>query len=156
MKKHRVTVDKKALVHEMAGNGHSHEAIASKLGISSKTVERRYRKELMDGATDKHQAVMERLQQQATSGSKSAPAAAQRMFLARARGFGNNLPSRLTVQHQFAGPTQRPRVLLPDNGKGLNVKYMDPSDQVQIYDPANPPPEVLLLEGPKKPVVSED
>src|SRR5580692_9731651 len=122
MKKHRVTVDRKTLVHEMAGYGHTHEAIASRLKISSNTLERRYRNELLDGATDKHQAVMERLQQQAASGSKSAPAAAQRMFLARARGFGNNLPSRLTVQHEYAGPPSRVVVRIPDNGRDPDLK----------------------------------
>jgi hypothetical protein len=156
MRKHKVTTSKKEDVKRMAGNGHTHEAIANSIKISVSTLERRYRKELLEGATEKHQAVMERLQQQAVSGSKSAPAAAQRMFLARARGFGNNLPSRMTVQHEFAGDRRPVRVLLPDNSRNPDVKLMEPGSQVQIYDPKNPPPEVLLLEGPKKPAVSED
>ena len=94
MKKHKVTACKREDVMRMAGNGHSQEAIASLLKISSKTLTRRYKNELMDGETIKHEAIMSRLQQQGASNSKSSPAAQQRMFLARARGFGNNLPSK--------------------------------------------------------------
>jgi hypothetical protein len=148
MKKHKVTACKREDVMRMAGNGHSQEAIASLLKISSKTLTRRYRKELMDGATLKHEAIMSQLQQQGASNSKSAPAAQQRMFLARARGFGNNLPSRLAVAHEYAGKPVRRVAYLPDNGRNPNVKLMDGS-QVQIYDPANPPP--LLLEHHPKP-----
>ena len=142
-KKHNATQERKETVQKLAGNGHTHEAIASLLNISTKTLTRRYRKQLLDGATLKHEAVMSRIQQQGASGSKSAPAAAQRMFLARARGFGNNLPSRLTVQHQYSGPPVRPVVYLPDNGRNPGVKLMDPSSNVRIYDPKNPPPMML-------------
>jgi hypothetical protein len=135
MKKHKVTACKKEDVMRMAGNGHTHEAIASLLKISVSTLERRYTNELMDGATLKHEAIMSRLQQQGASGSKSAPAAAQRMFLARARGFGNNLPSRLNVTHEYAGPPRRVTVRLPRNGReGPDVERLS-AGTIEFYDP---------------------
>lgn len=147
-KKHRVTKNTREYVQSLAGNGHSPAAIASLMDMSEDRLTILYEKQLIDGVTLKNDAVISKLHDQAASSDKSASAARQRIFWATKRSPAFGESTTVNSHHQLAGP-HRCVAYLPDNGRTPNVKLMDMSSNVRIYDPANPPP--FLLEHHPKP-----
>jgi hypothetical protein len=69
---HVVTEENQKLVRALASVGTRHEDIATKLGISSDTLTRKYRKELDDGRIDANAAIAQTLFQQAKAGNTTA------------------------------------------------------------------------------------
>lgn len=70
--RHKPTAKQKADVSEMVAMGTPHEQIAIKIGISAKTLRRRYEQEIKASAIDANLSVAKTLFQMATSGQCAA------------------------------------------------------------------------------------
>jgi hypothetical protein len=77
---HRTTAERKRFVKKLASLMLKTNEIAAILGISYKTVERRYKKELDAGMAETHQSVSAKLVKQITSDDKSMSTAHQRVW----------------------------------------------------------------------------
>lgn len=69
---HVVTEEGKKIVKALASVGTRYEDIATKMGISSDTLTRKYRKELDEGRIDANAAIAQTLFQQAKAGNTTA------------------------------------------------------------------------------------
>ena len=69
---HKVTDENKRLVKTLAAVGIRHEDIAVKLGISSDSLVRHYKRDLDDGRVDANAAIGKSLYEQAKAGNTSA------------------------------------------------------------------------------------
>jgi len=136
LKAHRTTAERKRFVKKLASLMLKTNEIAAILGISYKTVERRYKKEIGEGMAETHQSVMSKMLKQITSDDKSMSTAHQRVwFLNRYHPREDNDP----------GP-QRPfvTITLPDNGHNPNLPRPT-SGNVKIIDAvANPLPKLVV------------
>ena len=77
---HRTTAERRRFVKKLASLMLKTNEIASIIGISYKTVERRYKKELDAGMAETHASVMTKLMKQITSDDKSMSTAHQRVW----------------------------------------------------------------------------
>jgi hypothetical protein len=77
---HRTTSERKRFVKKLASLMLKPQEIASIIGISAKTLERRYQKELDAGMAEIHASVITKLLKQITSDDKSMSTAHQRVW----------------------------------------------------------------------------
>jgi hypothetical protein len=134
---HRTTAERKRFVKKLASLMLKTNEIAAILGISYKTVERRYKKELDAGMAETHQSVSAKLVKQITSDDKSMSTAHQRVwFLNRYHPREDNDPG-----------SQRPlvTVTLPRNGFEHPNASLYNGGLVRIIDAvANPLPKLVV------------
>jgi hypothetical protein len=126
MKSHRTTEERRAVVKKMASLRLNHQEIASLLKISSKTLERRYRKEIEEGRAQARLSVEAVIYKRVTSNDKSiATANLQKWWMDR------NYP----VEGKDPGE-QRPMVTitLPDNGSDHPSFRRHSGNQLRIVD----------------------
>jgi hypothetical protein len=112
LRKHRTTSERRAVVKKMASMMLKGEEISSLLSISSKTLERRYRREIDEGRAQARLTVEAVIYKRITSSDKGmATANLQRWWMDR------NFP----VENNATGKPIRALVTvnLPDNGRGL-------------------------------------
>jgi hypothetical protein len=113
MKAHRTTAERRAVVKKMASLMLKSEEISSLLRISSRTLERRYRKEIDEGRAEARLKVEGVIYKRVTSSDKSmATANLQRWFMDR------NFPVEVNAPGGILNRTLV-TVNLPDNGRGF-------------------------------------
>jgi hypothetical protein len=137
MKSHRTTEERRAFVKTLSGLCLTHEEIASILRISSKTLVRKYRKQLDEGKANAHASVSAKLFKQITSDDKSMSTAHQRVWW-----LNRNYPA------ESNDPGQPLRAIvtvnLPDNGRNPHLPRHQ-GGQVRIIDAvANPMPKLVV------------
>jgi hypothetical protein len=134
---HRTTAERRRFVKKLASLMLKTNEIASILGISYKTVERRYKKELDEGMAETHASVMTKLLKQIVSDDRSMSTAHQRVW------FLNRFHPR---EDNDTGSMPTPRVIieLPDNGRNPHLPRQS-GGQVRIIDGVATP--LPLLKG---------